>query len=556
MIQYLQIRDLALLDEVTLEFEVGFTAITGETGAGKSILLGALSMLSGNRLDRSIIRHGSERCQVEATISIKDPSRLNEKLRELDLPECEEGALILHRSLHQTRLPRIQINGSSTTLSNLSEIGEYWIDFHGPGEPQKLFKERFQLEILDLYSGVAKEMELYQEQYRSWKRLRTELDALSDATELSDDEIHYLQEQIRRIDELGVDEESLHQLEHQFQRLSHTEEILANLQSIHSGLYEESGVSEKLASVMNAARTVEGLDPASAPVWRRVESLSIELEDLASDIQSLTDDVQLDEDAVSKLRSRMELWMDLKRKHGKSTDAILLARKNMQDRLETHADLAGSRFNLQSKIDDTLKELVRQGSIIQKHREQSALKLAGEVLVNLGHLGFSKAQFSIQVLTEDSPREYGTSRCQFLFSPNPGQPLMPLNKIASSGETARVMLGLKNVLAAFDATPVLVFDEVDANVGGEIGRAVGMEMAALGTRHQVFCVTHLPQVAALANSHYVVRKSQTDDSTTVTIEPLAPDSDDRMLEIARMLGDRHSASALAHARELLKTNSL
>ncbi|MCG8527497.1 MAG: AAA family ATPase, partial [Opitutales bacterium] len=175
MIQYLSIKDLALIDQTTLEFEEGFTCITGETGAGKSVLLGALAMLSGNRLDRTIIRHGQDSCKVEAAIYIADPSKIDEKLRELDLPECEDGALLLSRSLHRTKVPKIQINGAMTTLTNLSEIGEYWIDFHGPGEPQKLFKEKFQLEILDLYSDCEDALHVYQKVYSDWKSTQKKL---------------------------------------------------------------------------------------------------------------------------------------------------------------------------------------------------------------------------------------------------------------------------------------------------------------------------------------------------------------------------------------------
>jgi len=554
MLQYLQIQDLALIDKTTLEFESGFTCITGETGAGKSVLLGALSMLSGSRLDRTIIRHGQDFAKVEAAISIPEPEKINAKLRELELPECEDGALLISRTLHQKKIPKIQINGTITTLTNLSELGEFWIDFHGPGEPQKLFKDRFQLELLDLYSASDSTLADYVNCYENWTSLTRKLDELKDEKQLSEDEIHYLQDQIRKIEELGVNKESLELLEASFHRMSRSEELIQLLRNIQQDLFEDGGASEKLATALHLSASVQQIDAASDSIWKRLESLSIELDDLSSEINELADSVNLDEMAIEELKHKMELWMELKRKFGKSPEAILQAKSEMEDRLSTHGDIKSTLIRLEKEQSDALKKVLEKGQQLTKLREQGASSLSEKVSANLRNLGFKKALFEIQVVKEESPASHGTSRCQMMFAPNPGQPLLPLNKIASSGETARVMLGLKTVLADYDKTPVLVFDEVDANVGGEIGKAVGSEIAALGKKHQVFCVTHLPQVAAQADEHFVVVKLQTEDSTNVSIEPLEKDGESRVKELARMLGDRNSQSAIIHARELLGVN--
>jgi DNA repair protein RecN (Recombination protein N) len=551
MIQYLQIQDLALIDEITLEFEEGFTCITGETGAGKSILLGALAMLSGNRLDRTIIRHDQDFCKVDATILISDPERINRKLAELDLPECEEGALILSRLLHKTKLPKIQINGTTTTLGNLVAIGEYWIDFHGSGEPQKLFKERYQLEILDLYAQSSVLLITYQDAYREWQQIQKQLSQLKQEKQLSDDEIHYLRDQVQKIDDLGVDPDSLLELEQHYQRMSRSEEFIQLLQSLQRDLFDEGGATEKLASSMQWTQSIEQIDPDTRTLWQRIESIAIELDDIAGEISDLVDSVNLDEDSIDILKSKMESWMELKRKYGKTPEHILKARQDMADRLATHSDIESTLTDLENRLAASHSKTIALGKSLTENRKTGAKKLASRVSDNLRQLGFNKALFEINILEEPTPREYGTSRCQILFAPNPGQPLLPLNKIASSGETARVMLALKAVLAEYDATPVLVFDEVDANVGGEIGKAVGREIAALSKNHQIFCVTHLPQVAALADEHFVVKKSQTDDSTNVVIEQLDKAGENRIAELARMLGDRNSQTALTHARELI-----
>jgi DNA repair protein RecN (Recombination protein N) len=551
MIQYLHIRDLALLDQVTLDFESGFSAITGETGAGKSVLLGALAMLSGNRLDKSIIRHACESCKVEAAIHLKNPTALNQKLEQLELPPCEDQTLLISRTLHQTRVPKILVNGAVTTLGNLASIGEYWIDFHGPGEPQKLFKERFQLGILDLYAGLETELDQYQNHYRQWQLLKQEHAELSDATQLSDDETHYLQEQIRRIDELGMDEASLTELEQQFRKLNGAEELNRLFQEIASLLENENGVIQLLSRILQCTRPIEQIDPSTSPLWRRMDSLGIELEDLRQEVHELADSVDFDESQAALLKTRMESWMDLKRKHGKEASAILKARESMAQRLRTHRDIHSTLADLESRILSTQTALLQIGKAITLRRTEAAKTLSREVATQLQSLGFKKAGFDIAIIEESAPKEHGTSRCQILFSPNPGNPMQALNKIASSGETARVMLAIKTVVASFDETPVLVFDEVDANVGGEIGKAVGTAMANLSHKHQIFCVTHLPQVAALANQHLVVTKLQMEDQTTVSIQPLEAQSYSRVVELARMLGDRQSDTALRHAKELL-----
>jgi DNA repair protein RecN (Recombination protein N) len=556
MIQYLRIKDLALIDEVSLEFEAGFTCITGETGAGKSVLLGALAMLAGNRLDRTIIRHGSEQCEVEAAIYLSDPGPLSAALEKMDLPACEDQTLLLSRSLHKTKVPKIRINGAMSTLANLSQIGEFWIDFHGPGEPQKLFKETFQLEILDLYAKSGAALLDYQGAFNEWNRVGSELEALKSETQLSDEEIHYLKEQVSKIDELGVDQESLDELEANFQRASSAEELGQLIDRVRHQLFEDGSATDSIAAALSTAANIEALDPASSVVWKRLESLAIDLDDLKESIEALSESIALDESALNELKSRMESWMELKRKYGKTPEQVLHARNDMAKKLQTHGDIGATLERLEQEKESTFATLNEKGTALTRLREQAATQLSKHVVDNLHQLGFKKALFEIEVIPEATPKASGTSRARMVFAPNPGQPLQPLNKIASSGETARVMLGIKAELAKFDQTPVLVFDEVDANVGGEIGKSVGRMIGRLAKNHQIFCVTHLPQVAAQGHEHFLVEKTQTETSTDVTIRKLDPKGEQRVSELARMLGDRTSQTALTHARELLGEQEL
>lgn len=553
MLQFLQIRDLALIDAISLEFESGFTAVTGETGAGKSVLLGALALLAGNRADKTVIRKGADFCEVEATLYFRNPERLNEALVRLDLPPCEEGELVLRRQIHRSKGGRIQINGALATMSALAELGEYWIDFHGPGEPQKLFHERYQLEMLDLYARNEETLKTYQEHFRQWKALLEEMERLARTEQLSEEEVTFLQRQIDAVDALELTEESLQELERDFRRLDKARELMAASLRLQEGLNGDNGMVGQLAPLVRTAQEVASLEPeVGGSLAGRLEALAIEIEDLASEYGDLARSVDFDEETAQSIQQRMAGWLELKRKHGPTLQNVLDWRDELKRRIESQGDIEGNLLRMEKQSAELEKSLRAQAEELRQNRVRAAQELSRKVQALLGKLGFKKARFQIEVTTDSTLHVNGSSHCNFLFSANAGQDLLPLNKIASSGETARVMLALKAVLAEVDSTPVLIFDEVDANVGGEIGAVVGKELSALASDHQVFCVTHLPQVAAQAAQHYVVSKEQGDSDTKVSIQPIHGDSEKRLEEIARMLGDRKSASARNHAKELLK----
>ena len=551
MLQYLKIKNLALLDEVRLEFDAGFTAVTGETGAGKSVLLGALGLLSGARTDKTLIRQGSDQLEVEAALYFEDAADIDARLEAVGLPSCEDGVLLLQRSIHRKKMPRVQINGSMATLSQLQRLGEAWVDFHGPGEPQKLFQERRQLEMLDLYAGNADLLGAYQQGYRSWRDALKAIEALETGDRLDQDEIDFVRKQINKIDSVAVSEDSIEELERAYTRMANGQELVSLAAECADGLSGDQGLSETLSMLVGRYESLAALDADSEPLLERARSLLIELEDLGDETGRLVSDFEFDAEAAQATAERMNLWQEVRRKYGGSVEAVLLKREELADKLAVQGDIDGVLKQQRAAAAKQAQRLHQQAVALRRTREQVAQVLAEKAAALLKALGFKKARLAIELLDEPELQEFGNCRCAFLFAPNAGQALLPLNKIASSGETARVMLALKTVLAEADATPLLVFDEVDANVGGEVGRAVGAELARLSGRHQVLCVTHLPQVASLAQNHFVVTKSQDDDSTTVSIGPIHGSRDARLGELARMLGDRHSESARAHAQELL-----
>ena len=551
MLHYVRIKNLALLDEVRLEFDSGFTSVTGETGAGKSVLLGALGLLSGARTDKTLIRQGEDNLEVEAALYFAEAETINALLDAMGLPVCEEGMLLLQRSIDRKKMPRIQINGNMATLAQLLALGESWIDFHGPGEPQKLFQEKRQLEMLDGYAENSKLLVKFNASYSEWCDALREITELETGDRLDEDELDFVRKQIQKIDAAEVSKETIEMLERDYICMSSAQELVALASACSEGLIGEQSINSMLGSLLLRMEELAQLDVGSEPRLDRLRSLQIELQDLGEDVGRLATSFDFDEEAIEATTERMNLWQEVRRKYGGSVESVLAKRAELNQKIKIQGDLKGVMAKKQKAADSLEAELRKGASKLTKARKKAAKTLAERAAKLLQSLGFKKARIDIQVLADNKLHAAGDSHCQFLFSPNAGQDLLPLNKIASSGETARVMLALKTVLAETDATPLLVFDEVDANVGGEVGRAVGAELARLAEEHQVLCVTHLPQVASLAHSHFVVTKTQGDDSTAVEIASLGESREARLEELARMLGDRKSASARAHAEELL-----
>ena len=552
MLQSLRIRNLALLEEVELDFETGFTAVTGETGAGKSILLGALSLLAGARAEKTIIRQGAAATEVEAALFFTDSRKLDAALAALDLPPCDDGVLILKRSLPRDKAPKISVNGSLVTLTALQALGEYWIDFHGPGEPRRLLKEGCQRELLDLFAKNEAILGSYQLHHRAWRELEEERAGLAGAGKLSADQIDFLKMQLAKIDELELTEEAIAALERDFQRSQSAQEIMQLAAGLSNGLSGEDGLLSRLAALLRAARQLESLDAASKPLVDRLLSSSVELGDLDGEFSSLAQSLNFDPEQAEALQVRMNSWLELKRKHGAKVEAVIAARDEMRRKLDMQSDVEGSLLKLEKQVAEALRAARKLAIELRATREKAALQLAKAGGKVIAQLGFKKADFSVKLVPLPELGPHGDCGVEFLFSPNVGEPPLPLHRIASSGELARVMLALKAVLAEIDDVPLLVFDEVDANVGGEIGRIVGEKMADIAEKHQVLCVTHLPQVAAQAQNHLVVTKDQSGDRASVAIEPIHGSRKARVGELARMLGDRNAKSALAHAEELLK----
>ena len=551
MIEYLRIENLALLERAEIDFTEGFTAVTGETGAGKSVLLGALAMLSGARCGKEAVGGHSDTCRVEAVLRFKDTSKIDRLLESSGLPPCEDGTLLISRVVGISKPSRAFVNSSPAPLSFLSKLGGYWIDFHGPGEPQKLFSRKNQLEMLDTFAGGSQLLEEYMRIYSERRQMLSNIESLSQTKSLGEDEIEFLRSRIAAIDAVNPTEESIAELEEKSKLAEAASDIVEKSSAVAEAIDGDGGILEKLAAASKFASEISRFSAAAESLSERLRGVGLELADISSEYGNLARSSNMDEAQIETVRRKMTDWLGLCRKFGNSVESVLSARREMAAKIENQSDVRATMEKLRRRADELLESLVPIAEKILKAREKAAKKLAERASKTLLGLGFKNARFDISISAESEPSPDCGSSCEFMFMANPGQPLLPLAKIASSGELARVMLALKTTLADADATPLLVFDEVDANVGGEIGAEVGKRLAELSKGHQVFCVTHLPQVAACANGHFLVEKSQTKTSTSVSIARIDGDKKRRVSELARMLGDRNSESAVAHAQKLL-----
>jgi len=551
MLQYLKIANLALLDRAAVEFDGGFVVVTGETGAGKSALLGALSLLSGARGDKSLIRQGAESCEVEAVLQFERPEAVDAALERMDLPACDQGELLLKRSLRRSKPSRISINGSLATLANLQELGRLWIDFHGPGEPQRLLAREVQLRMIDLFAKLDGEGAAYEAAYEAWRETLGRIERLKSETQLSDDQIAYMQGQVEQIDALEISEEAIEQLETDFNRVAGSQELVESAGALAEGLTGEGGAADVLAPLSRLAEEAAQTDPSQRELAERVRSLVVEAQELGREYQRVGEAMSFEPETAAAIQERMAAWQELRRKHGRAPAEVLAAREALAERIALQGDLEGSLRQLRERADREEQALRSRAKELTRKRLAAGEKLAAAAEATLLQLGFKKGRLAVEMVRESRLRRHGDALPELMFSPNVGEPLQALAKIASSGELARVMLALKSVLARVDDIPVLVFDEVDANVGGEIGSVVGRKLREIAVGRQVFCVTHLPQVAALGDQHFLVEKDQSGDRALIRLARLERAGSDRVAELARMLGDRASKSALSHAKELL-----
>ncbi len=545
----LRIRNLALVEELAWTLAPGFVAVTGETGSGKSIIVGALQLILGERADKTLIRTGAESCTVEAVFQVGDAKELNAQLEEFGVEPCEGGELILKRVFSAAGANRQFINGSPTTLAVLGQLGDGLVDLHGPHDHQSLLADTKQLDLLDAFAGAGPLREKYEEQFRALNRTVAEHTELSTSEAALEREIDLLRHQVQEIEaaQLRADEEE--ELLARYSVAANSRRLLELSTQVAGRLAEaDDALLTRLGEIGKLLRDLERVDPAASRFTDSHVRAAAELEDLAQSLQRYAEDMDLDPERLARMEERVTLLETLKRKYGGATADVIAFGEQAAGRLRKIESRGAELARLEKEIAAARAALLDTGKKLGAKRGAAAPKLAASVTAHLRDLGFKKSDFRAALTALEKPGAHGLESVAFLFAPNPGEPPKPLKAIASSGEISRVMLAVKSSLAAQDTIPLLVFDEIDANVGGEIAHAVGAKLKSLADAHQVLCISHLPQVAALADVQFVVTKEFTKDRTHSRLERV--EGQGRIEEIARMLGGKGD-SALAHARTLL-----
>jgi DNA repair protein RecN (Recombination protein N) len=529
--------------------EPGFVAVTGETGAGKSIIIGALQLLLGERADKSLIRTGADLCTVEAVFSGPDLQKLNPQLVEAGIEPCDND-LIIKRSFSVAGGTRQFINGSPTTLSILKNLGDELVDLHGPHDHQSLLSPEKQLSLLDSFARAEDQLAEYRTHYGQLQTLLAEQAALNTAETAREQELDLLRHQVAEITSanLATDEED--EIEKRYKLASNSKRLIELASAIANKLSEaDDSVLSQLAETQRLLRELEKIDNSIAQFSSAHAASVVELSEIARALSVYAEKLDLDPQQLAALEQRVSLFETLKRKYGGSIAEVIAFGERASERMRKIEGRDMELERLAKEIENVRARMNRAGEAVRKLRTKAAPKLSENIRRNLRDLGFRQSEFEAKLTTLDEPRPRGFDSVELLFSPNPGEPLKPLRTIASSGEISRLMLAIKSALAVQDAIPLLVFDEIDTNVGGEIAHAVGAKMKSLGRDHQVICITHLPQVAATASSHFVVTKDVARGRTFSNLRDVTGKA--RQEEIARMLGGK-SESALKLAASLLK----
>jgi DNA repair protein RecN (Recombination protein N) len=538
MLTELRIVNFALIEQLSLQFQSGFTVLTGETGAGKSLLIDAIALLVGGRASTDQIRSGEDEAQLEAVFHLPDSHPLLRRLKLQDIIGQNESELILKRILSRSGRHRVYVNGSPCPLRVLEELGGTLVDIHGQHEQQSLLAATKQLDALDAFGRHFEMRGQYEQAYQGWKELRAQLDVLQ--TDVADrarreDMLRFQAQEIQQAG-LGPDEEEL--LRSERQRLVHAHRLRELAHEAYVELQEdEQAVLTRLGRIGRTLAELAHTDPTMGDCEKAAAESAIELKELAGRLRDYADQLEADPDRQALVEDRLDLIQQLKKKYGGSVEAVLATGSLVQEELR----LLDNRHERTAELAEQLAEAVRllhtRSLQLSKKRLDAAKRMTTLVGAELAALKMEQAIFQVSVSSDESVEGLGPAGCdrvEFMLSSNPGEPPRPLGRVASGGELSRMMLALKTVLAEMDQVPVLVFDEIDTGVGGAVAAAMGTRLRKLGSFHQVFCITHLPQVASQAEHHLLVEKGLESRRTSTSVRTLKGMG--REEEIARMLG--------------------
>ncbi|HEY8851995.1 MAG TPA: DNA repair protein RecN [Gemmatimonadaceae bacterium] len=552
MLTELRIRNFAIIESVTLPLGEGFNVLSGETGAGKSIIVGALGLLLGERASADLIRSGSEKATVEGVFDVTNVKGIVKLADERGI-EVEDDTLVLKREIASSGRGRAWINGAPVTATVLAEIGRHLVNLHGQHDAQTLLDPDSQREILDAFGGAEEQAALARNTCNELSGVRREISALSTRRAEAEKRADYLRHVAKEIEEARVSPGEDAKLEDEARVLENADELrtlASSLNDLLSG--DEGSVFAQLGAAQRPLTAIERIDPSAARMQELFDSGFYALQELARSVEDYAGSVDLDPDRLGEVRARRDKLFGLLKKYGPALEDVIEAGRSARSELDLIDTAQFDLANLTGRETETRRRLLAEAERLSEMRATAAKKIAKSVDVLLPQLGMPDGRFSVALIARDEPTANGAEDVEFRVALNVGHEERPLARVASGGELSRVMLALKTILARVDRVPTLIFDEVDAGIGGRVGLQVGDTLRRVAKEHQVFAISHLPQIAARAHHHIVVAKGAKGGVTTADISVLEGSS--RVNEIARMLGgDPESKVSRAHAKELLET---
>jgi DNA repair protein RecN (Recombination protein N) len=550
MLTELRIRDFAVIDRLSIRLYPGLNALTGETGAGKSIVVGALSLLLGARASSEVVRTGASRAEVEGVFDVEGNTAIQAVLSQHGL-EPEEGLLILRREIAAGGRGRAWVNGAASTVSLLGLLGEHLVDLHGQHEHQSLLQPRQQRSLLDAYAGATATAAAVQLEYQRLRDARVRLAELEARIRETEQRADFLRFQLEEIDRAELKPCEEEELEAEARRLTHSGELAALAEALHGELYAgEESVAARVAEVRRTLDQIIRIDPALHEWKEVVQNALYGLEELGREMGSYASGVEQDPARLDALRRRQDVLFRLKRKYGPELADVHRVADAARAELNALDSSGMDHDALGREILEAESALAVAAKQLSDARKAGAGRLGSEIAAVLPELGMASARFEIQLAPLAEPGPAGAEEVEFRIAVNAGFEPRPLARVASGGELSRVMLALKTVLARVDGVPTLVFDEVDAGIGGSVANQVGEKLQQVARDHQVFVITHLPQIASRADYHLLVQKGEAGGVTATAVQPL--DGQERVRELARLLGgDPESTVSREHAAELL-----
>ena len=551
MLKHLYIKNFALIDILDIDLYPGFSVITGETGAGKSIVLGAIGLLLGQRADLKTLKQGADKCVIEAHF---DLSRYDLKpfFDENDI-EFDANDCIIRRELTSAGKSRAFINDTPVQLSMLKELGERLVDVHSQHQNLLLNKQDFQMSVLDIIADDAKELADYKTCYDAYHKAANALEELKEEIERNRQNVDFLQFQYQELNEARLMVGEQEELEQKSETMTHSEEIKSALYTADNALQTEgTGIVTQLRSATSALKSVAHVFPEAEELASRMDSTYIELKDIAQEVGNLMEDVDFDPAELDHINERQDRLYDLQKKyHAEDTEALITLRDSLKEQLEHIENSDETLREREQQVEQLKTQCQQKADALTKLRTKAAKQIETEMQQRLVPLGMPHIRFQISISKENLATN-GQDKVAYLFSANTSTPLQPVSQVASGGEIARVMLALKAMISGAVKLPTIIFDEIDTGVSGKIAEKMAEIMYEMGSHErQVISITHLPQIAALGAAHYKVEKEETPQGTTSRMEMLT--SDERITEIAQMLsGSKVTEAAIQNAKQLLR----